>query len=108
MAPKTTVEQFDVPVSVDNLPSPDTKRWHTHRKAQVVAGVHKGLISLEDACRRYRLSAEEFASWQRLIEDHGLLGLRVTYGKRYRKPGVDAAGRAGSELRPDGTKAGSS
>ncbi len=55
-----------------------------HRKAQVVRAVHAGIITLEEACRRYRLSTEEFGSWQRSIEAHGLPGLRVTYGKRYR------------------------
>ncbi len=50
-----------------------------------MAGVRIGLISLEEACRRYRLSAEEFASWRRLIDEHGLLGLRVTYCKQYRQ-----------------------
>lgn len=73
-----------LPVSVDNLPAPDTKRWHIHRKAQVVRAVRVGIISFDEACRRYRLSAEEFGSWQRSIEEHGLPGLRATYVKRYR------------------------
>ncbi len=85
MMPKAPDDARLSPASVDDLPSPDTIRWHTHRKAQVVAGVRIGLISLEEACRRYRLSAEEFASWRRLIDEHGLLGLRVTYCKQYRR-----------------------
>jgi hypothetical protein len=55
------------------------------RKAQVVAGVRSGLISLEDACKRYRLSVEEFLSWQRLIERHGMRGLRTTRLQDYRE-----------------------
>tara|TARA_R110000787_G_scaffold8843_16_gene30356 strand:- start:4133 stop:4306 length:174 start_codon:yes stop_codon:yes gene_type:complete len=51
------------PISIDDLPPPDTKRWVVRRKAEVVAAVRAGLISLEDACRRYTLSVEEFASW---------------------------------------------
>ncbi len=70
--------------NVDDLPAPDIKRWHIHRKAEVVRAVRAGVISLEDACRRYCLSAEEFDSWQRSVEKHGLPGLRVTYGKQYR------------------------
>jgi len=70
--------------SPDDLPAPDTKRWHVHRKAQVVRAVRMGVITLEEACRRYRLSAEEFDSWQQLIEAHGLPGLRVTFAKDYR------------------------
>jgi hypothetical protein len=82
--PKAPDSPRRVPACVDDLPAPDTKRWHVHRKAQVVYAVRSGLVSVDDACRRYKLSAEEFASWQQLIEAHGLPGLRVTYGKRYR------------------------
>jgi hypothetical protein len=55
------------------------------RKAEVVAAVRAGLISLEEACDRYRLSVEEFLSWQRLIDKHGLRGLRTTRLQQYRK-----------------------
>jgi hypothetical protein len=65
-------------LSIDNLPPPETKRWVIRRKAEVVAAVRAGVISLEDACRRYTLSIEEFLSWQRLVDSHGLPGLRVT------------------------------
>ena len=55
-----------------------------------LAALHVGVISIEEACRRYRLSIEEFGSWQRLIDEYGLLGLRATYVKQYRKPGPGA------------------
>jgi hypothetical protein len=42
------------------LPSPSTKRWVARRKAVVVAAVRSGLLSLQEACRRYNLSVEEF------------------------------------------------
>ena len=51
-----------------------------------------GLLSLEDACQRYTLSVEEFLSWQRLIDKHGLRGLRVTRLQDYR--GAAAADEA--------------
>jgi hypothetical protein len=51
----------------------------------VVAAVRCGLLSLEDACRRYNLSMEEFLSWQRLIESHGVPGLRATRLQDYRQ-----------------------
>ncbi|WP_439815531.1 CtrA inhibitor SciP [Zavarzinia sp. CC-PAN008] len=76
---------FGLPRTLDDLPPPDTKRWVIRRKAQVVAGVRMGLISLEDACRRYTLSVEEFLSWQRAIESHGLAGLRTTRLQEYRE-----------------------
>jgi hypothetical protein len=67
-----------------DLPPSDTKRWVMRRKAEVVAGVRSGLISLEEACRRYTLSVEEFLSWQRLIDSHGVRGLRATRLQDYR------------------------
>jgi hypothetical protein len=71
-------------VSIDSLPPPNTKRWVIRRKAEVVAAVRAGVISLEEACRRYTLSIEEFLSWQRLVDSHGLPGLRVTRLQDYR------------------------
>lgn len=65
-------------MTLDDLPSPTTKRWVIRRKAQVVVAVRSGLLSLEDACSRYNLSVEEFLSWQRLIDRHGIGGLRAT------------------------------
>ncbi len=72
------------PMTRNDLPSPNTKRWVMRRKAAVVAGVRAGLISLEEACDRYALSVDEFRSWQRLLDEHGLAGLRATRTKEYR------------------------
>ncbi len=71
-------------MSEEDLPPPNTKRWVMRRKAEVVAGVRSGLISLEEACHRYTLSVEEFLSWQRLIDSHGMRGLRATRLQDYR------------------------
>ncbi len=73
------------PITLDDLPPPNTKRWVIRRKAAVVAGVRAGLISLEEACRRYTLSVEEFLTWQRMIDEYGMRGLRVTRLKHYRE-----------------------
>ena len=43
-----------------------------------------GLISLEEACERYTLTVDEFLSWQRSIDKHGLPGLRATRIQEYR------------------------
>jgi transposase-like protein len=67
-----------------DLPPPDTKRWVARRKAVVVNAVRSGAISLEEVCRRYELSAEEFFAWQRAIDTHGVAGLRVTRLQIYR------------------------
>ncbi len=71
-------------IAMEDLPSPDTKRWVIRRKAQVVMAVRGGLLTLEEACERYDLSVEEFLSWQRMIDRHGLPGLRVTRIQEYR------------------------
>ena len=70
---------------MEDLPPPDTKRWVTRRKAQVVEGVRSGRISLEEACARYHLSVEEYRSWEALIDSHGLRGLRTTRLQQYRR-----------------------
>jgi len=73
-------------LTIADLPPPNTQRWVIRRKAEVVAAVRNGLLSLEEACLRYKLSLEEFLSWQRLIESHGVPGLRATRLQDYRPP----------------------
>lgn len=72
------------PLTIADLPSPTTRRWVIRRKAEVVAAVRGGLLSLEEACERYTLTVEEFLSWQRSIDQHGLAGLRATRVQEYR------------------------
>jgi len=72
-------------ITIADLPEPNTSRWVASRKAQVVAAVNSGLLSISQACQRYDLSLEEFASWQRSIEREGLNGLRATRIQHYRK-----------------------
>ena len=72
------------PLTIADLPTPDTTRWVVSRKAQVVAAVRGGLLSLEQVCGRYRLTVEEFLSWQQSIDRNGLAGLRVTRIQQYR------------------------
>ncbi len=72
------------PMSIISLPPSDTERWVIRRKAEVVAGVRAGLITIEEACERYTLSIEELLSWQRLIDHHGVRGLRATKIQDYR------------------------
>ena len=73
------------PKSLDELPPPGTRRWVIRRKAEVVAAVRGGLLSLEEACARYTLTVEEFLSWQYSIDQHGLAGLRTTRIQQYRQ-----------------------
>ena len=71
-------------MSFDDLPPADTKRWVASRKAAVVSAVRQGLISEEEACRRYGLSAEEFESWRAALDEHGVGALRATRLQLYR------------------------
>ena len=77
---------------IEDLPPPGIKRWVIRRKPEVVSAVRAGIISLEEACQRYTLSVEEFLSWQRSIDRHGLRGLRTTRLQDYRateQPHID-------------------
>jgi Protein of unknown function (DUF1153) len=71
---------------MESLPPPNTQRWVIRRKAAVVAAVRSGEITREEACRCYELSEEEFLSWERAFEIHGLAGLRATRIQQYRGP----------------------
>lgn len=72
------------PLTIADLPPKTTRRWVIRRKAEVVAAVRGGLLSLDEACQRYTLTVEEFLSWQSLIDEHGLAGLRTTRIQHYR------------------------
>ena len=87
---------------MESLPPPNTQRWVIRRKAAVVAAVRGGEITLEEACRCYQLSEEEFLSWERAFEIHGLAGLRATRIQQYRGPRA-ARSRSGSLKHPVGS-----
>jgi Protein of unknown function (DUF1153) len=65
-------------LTLADLPLPDTKRWVIRRKAEVIAAVRGGLLSLDEACSRYALSSDEILSWQDCIDRFGIAGLRTT------------------------------
>jgi hypothetical protein len=67
-----------------DLPPRNTLRWIARRKAEVVAAVNGGLLSIREACERYDLTLEEFASWQRAVEREGLPGLRISRAQAHR------------------------
>ena len=72
------------PLTLNDLPPSNTDRWVIRRKAEVVAAVRGGLLSLEDALEKYRLTAEEFLAWQKAIDKWGMQGLRTTRILSYR------------------------
>ncbi|MEQ8934916.1 MAG: DUF1153 domain-containing protein [Amphiplicatus sp.] len=79
-APQRSKEPYVIgpdgmPLTLADLPPPNTKRWVIRRKAEVVAAVRGGLLTLEEACERYTLTLEEFLGWQKAIDQYGMPGL---------------------------------
>lgn len=68
----------------ETMPPPGTTRWVASRKAQVVAAVESGLMTLDEVMHRYSLSLEEFYSWQRAMDRAGVPGLRVSWSQQDR------------------------
>ena len=71
-------------MTITDLLAPGTKRWVIRRKAEVIAVVRGGLLSIEEACSRYMLTVDELLSWQSSLDKHGLAGLRTTRIQQYR------------------------
>lgn len=65
-------------MSLADLPAPGTRRWVASRKLAVVRGVVGGLLTREEALRRYALSPEEFDEWCKAVARCGKSGLKVT------------------------------
>jgi len=82
--PKYVMGPDGSPLTIADLPPPGTERWVIRRKAEVIAAVRGGLLSLEEACSRYMLTVDELLSWQSAMDQHGLAGLRTTRIQQYR------------------------
>ena len=68
-----------------DLPAAGTRRWVASRKAAVVRGVVYGLISKDEALKRYSLSDDEFIEWVRAVSTHGEGGLKAKMVQKYRQ-----------------------
>jgi hypothetical protein len=79
------------PLRLIDLPSPRTKRWVVRRKAEVVAAVRGGLITLDEARRMYALTTDEFMHWETALDQYGLPGLRVGHWQQYRNGAVNTS-----------------
>lgn len=82
--PHQVIGPLGEPLTLDSLPPKGTTRWVVRRKAEVVAAVSGGLLTVDEVCARYDLSIEEFAGWQRAVERSGMPGLRVTRIQHYK------------------------
>jgi Protein of unknown function (DUF1153) len=66
------------------LPAPSTRRWTIRRKVAVIEAVRGGWVPIEEVCRIYAISVDEFIAWERDIDQFGVYGLRVTRYQIYR------------------------
>jgi hypothetical protein len=82
--PAQVIGPLGEPLTLETLPPRSTSRWVVRRKAEVVAAVNGGLLSVDEVCERYGLTVEEFAGWQRAIDRSGMPGLRVTRIQHYK------------------------
>jgi hypothetical protein len=73
------------------LPSADTKRWSSRRKAAVVVAIRDGSLAREEAHQRYMLSEEELAGWEAAFASRGLRGLRSGVRHASRQAASEAA-----------------
>lgn len=65
-------------LTLANLPPTNLRRWVARRKAEVIAAVKGGLLTMAEACARYDISSDEFLEWERHYESEGLEGLRAS------------------------------
>lgn len=81
-------------INWETLPASTTTRWVTRRKAQVIAAIRGGLLTVDEACKRYRLTVDELSEWQSALDKHGARGLKTTLVQQFRfLRGVDSEQR---------------
>lgn len=83
--PRTAVLPDGSILSIADLPPVNT-RWVANRKLVVVNAVNYGLITRDEALRRYGLSEEELESWMSAAKKYGKRALKVTSLQRFRQP----------------------
>jgi len=83
--PQSVIGPLGEPLTLESLPPPDLPRWVAHRKAELVAAVDGGLLTIEEVCERYSIEPDEFVAWQRGAERFGMRGLWVTKSQQLRE-----------------------
>jgi hypothetical protein len=71
-------------LTMKTMPLPLTIRWIARRKAEVVAAVDGGLLTLDEVCDRYKMTIEEFGAWKRAVGNWGMRALYSTQSQHYR------------------------
>ena len=63
---------------------PRASRWTVQRKATVIRAVRGGYVSIDEICKTYNISVDEFLAWERHLDRYGVPGLRSTRYQIYR------------------------
>lgn len=79
----SVIGPFGERMTMHDLPHAKNDRWIARRKAEVVAAIEGGLLTVAGACARYELSLEELSSWQRDYRKYGLKGLQQAAGRHH-------------------------
>jgi hypothetical protein len=48
------------------------QRWTARRKVAVIEAVRGGWVPIEEICRLYKFSVDEFLAWEREVDRHGV------------------------------------
>jgi hypothetical protein len=72
------------PWVAESLPTSNTGRWVTRRKAQLISAIKSGILTVEEASQRYRLTLDELAQWQASFDQFGVRGLKATLVQQIR------------------------
>jgi len=89
-----SVSEREALLDLESVPPVSIVRWRPRQKAQVVGAVRAGLLTAEEACRLYKLTAEELAGWIRRQQLFGTEGLRVTRSAEFRERPLEDEQRA--------------
>lgn len=74
-------QQNAAPLSIGDA-SGKPIRWVMQRKIELLTAIRTGTLTVEDACRKYRLSMDELLAWRDALNRYGPNGLLAT--RRYR------------------------
>ena len=58
-----------------DLPLLNNQRWVANTKAELLAAVRGGLLTLNEACERYGITTEEYFAWRDAMARFGIAGL---------------------------------
>ena len=64
--------------SMPELPPPSTLIWAAQTKAAVIEAVRGGWVPIEEVCRLYMISVDEFVSWEHDLDQLHPHRLRIT------------------------------